>query len=274
MGFQNSTGLLSRVALIPVGVVDVFHGASGAVIHRLAEGDGGIQHLLAGGRRQVRGRGFLHHFLVAALQGTIPFAQGNHIAFAIPEYLDFHMAGPGDEALQEHAAVVEEALALAAHGFKGIPQFALAVAAGQADAATAGGFRQFPGPVLQAEFTHLVRGGADKGNAVGLAGLREVGILGEKTITRNNCFSAGVLGGRQNLGLVQIGFTGAVAGQGNRFIGQGHVQAVAVLMGIDGNTANTHDLEGANGADRDFASVGDQYFGKHRGFSPCERGVR
>src|SRR5690606_40610497 len=46
---------------------------------------------------------------------------------------------PGDEALQEHAAIIKEALALAAHGFKGFAQFAVAVAAGQADAATAGG---------------------------------------------------------------------------------------------------------------------------------------
>ncbi len=291
-----------EIELVPVGVVDVFHGTGGAVIHRLPKGDGRIQHFLAGVGRQVRGRGFFHHFLVPALQGAVPFAQGNHIACAIAEHLHFHMAGPGDEALQEHAAVVEETLALAAHGFKGIPEFAFAVAAGEADAATAGGafqhhrvaksvgglqsfleilqqtaarcqghtgsFRQFPGPVLQAELAHLVGGGADKGNTIGLAGLGKVGVLGKKAIPRNNRLGAGVLGGRQNLGLVEVGFAGAVTGQGDRFIGQGHMQAMAILVGIDSNTANAHGLEGANGADRDFAPVGDQYFAKHDGGSP------
>ena len=132
----------------------------------------------------------------------------------------------------------------------------------------ASGFRQFPGPVLQAELAHLLGRGANKGNAVGLAGLGEIGVLGEKAIPRNDRLGAGVPGGGKNLGLVEVGFAGPVAGQGHGFIGQGHVQAMAILVGIDSHAANAHGLEGANGADRNFAAVGDQDFAKHDGNFP------
>ena len=50
------------------------------------------------------------------------------------------------------------------------------------------------------------------------------------------------------------------------------MQAMAILVGVDGNTANAHGLEGANGANRDFAPVGDQYFREHGLESPVNPG--
>ena len=77
-----------------------------------------------------------------------------------------------------------------------------------------------------------------------------------------------MLGGGQNLGLVQVGFAGAFAHQRYGFIGGGDVQAVAVFMGVNGNAADAHGFEGTDGADGDFASVGDEDFLEHVVWSP------
>ncbi len=53
-----------------------------------------------------RGR-FLDHLLVAALHGTVPLAEMDHIAVAVGKDLHFDVAWRSDEAFDQHVIVAE-----------------------------------------------------------------------------------------------------------------------------------------------------------------------
>ncbi len=283
-----------EIEFVALVVVDVFHGAGGLVVHRLAQAHRAVVQFFPGGLGQIGGRGFLHHFLVAALQGAFALAQGQHLAVAVAEDLHFHMAGAGHEALDEDAAVGEKVFPHTLHRFKGVHQLLLVVAAAQADTAAAGGafqhdrvtdpgggtfrvvqalqqtgargqrhaggFRQGAGFVLEAEAAQLVRGRADKLNAGFRAGFGEVRVLGQKSVAGDDALGAGVLGGLQNQLAAQITLGGGLAAQRHRFIGGADVLAVAVGVGVDGHRGDAHLFESAANAYRDFPPVGDQNF--------------
>ena len=84
-------------------------------------------------------RCFFNHFLVPALGGTVSLAEGQNLAFAIAKQLHFHMAGMFHKFFQEHAVVAEVVLAQALDRLEALAQIVRAIAAGHANAATAGG---------------------------------------------------------------------------------------------------------------------------------------
>ena len=253
-----------EIELVAFVVVDIFHRAGGAVFDGPAQTHGAGMQLLAGGLGQVRGRGFFHHFLVAALQGTFPFAQGQHGAVAVTEDLYFHMTGAGHEAFDKDTAVREEAFSQAFYGFESGYQFAFIIAAGQTNATTASGalqhhriadiegglfrfvqalqqvgaggqghagfFGDGTGLMLEAELAKLFRGRADKGNAVGSAGFSKLGVFGKKAVAGDDGVGAGVFGGLQNQIRFQIAFCCGLAAQGYRFIRHADVLAVAIRL--------------------------------------------
>ncbi len=285
---------LQEIELVALVVVDVFHGAGGLVVHRLAQAHGAGVQLFPGGLGQAGGRGFLHHFLVAALQGAFALAQGQHLAVAVAEDLHFHMTGAGHEALDEDAAVGEKVFPHALHRFKGVHQLLFVIAAAQADAAAAGGalqhdgiadfgggafrfvqalqqagargqrhaggFRQGARFVLEAEAAQLVRGRADKPDAGFRAGFGEVRVLGQKAVAGDDALGAGVLGGLQNQLAAQITLGGGLAAQRHRFVGGADVLAVTVRVGVHRHRGDAHFLERAADAYRDLPPVGDQNF--------------
>ncbi|MOA11190.1 hypothetical protein D3C78_1311200 [compost metagenome] len=57
-----------KIKLVTRSVVDKFHGAGAAVVDRRPQRHCGLMQRLTRGGGQIRCRGFLHHFLVAALQ--------------------------------------------------------------------------------------------------------------------------------------------------------------------------------------------------------------
>ena len=128
-----------EIKFVSLVIVDIFHGAGGAVFHRLAQAGGAGMEFFAGGLGQVGCRGFFHYFLVAPLQGTLPLTQRQYGPVAVTENLHFHMAGAGDKTFNEDAAVGEEIFAQSFYGFIGGHQFGFIITARQADAATAGG---------------------------------------------------------------------------------------------------------------------------------------
>src|SRR5690606_14991602 len=95
----------------------------------------GIQHCPTCPCTDARSRSFLDHFLIAALERTVPLSQGHYPALAVSKDLDFHMTGAINEAFEKDAAVIEEILSLATHCFKRGDQLCFIVAAGEADAA-------------------------------------------------------------------------------------------------------------------------------------------
>ena len=53
------------------------------------------------------GRRFLEHLLVATLQGAVALVECDHVAVAVGQYLDLHVASTLQVALDEHRGVAE-----------------------------------------------------------------------------------------------------------------------------------------------------------------------
>ena len=165
----------------------------------------------------MRGRRFLDDFLVASLHGAIPLTQRDHLAFAIAKNLHFNMTCLVDIFFQEKPCILEIVLCQILDRFVSSGQFILIPAQAHADAAAASGafkhdgitdmlglmtrrfkiFQQisawqerhliFRGQsarcMFQAKGAHLLRGGADKANAVRDALFSKIGFLTEEAIT-------------------------------------------------------------------------------------------
>ena len=120
-------------------VVNEFDGAGVGVMNGFAEEGGGGEEALAGGVREAGGGGFFEDLLVAALGGAVAFAEGEDVALAVAEDLDFDVAGAGDEALEVDGGVAEVGLSEAGDGVEGVGKFSGGVADAHADAAAASG---------------------------------------------------------------------------------------------------------------------------------------
>ena len=125
---------LEKIEGIPTRLIDKFHRADAAILDPLPQADGRLAQALAGGSGQARGRCLLHHLLVAALQGAIPFPQGHHLAQTVADDLHLQVPGALDAAFHKQAVMLEEGRALAPHPVKGGGQLLGIVAATQADA--------------------------------------------------------------------------------------------------------------------------------------------
>ncbi|MNI26837.1 hypothetical protein D3C73_805540 [compost metagenome] len=287
-----------EVKVIAGSVVDEFHGAGAAVADRLAELHGGSMQAFAGGLRQVRRRGFLHDFLVAPLQRAITFTEGGNAALTVTKNLHFNVARLVDEAFEKHPGVTEKLLTHALDAVVGADQCVRIGAAGQADTTAAGrglehhrvtdpfgGFErlrkalqqararrhrhlgntcQLTGAVLEAELADLLASRANEGNAGRLAGIGEFSTFGEEAVTGVDRLGAGFPGGGEDLVDTQVTVGRLVATQGDGHVGVAYVLRITVGIGVDGDTLHAEALEGADGADCDLATVGDQYGSEHR----------
>ena len=105
---------------------------------------------------------------------------------------------------------------------------------------------------------------ADEGDAGIMAGLREIGILGEEAVAGMDAVGArGLRGGDQAL-VRQIALRGRRRTDVNRLVGQPHMQRVAVGVGIDGDRAQAQAARGADDAAGNLAAIGDQDGFEHR----------
>ncbi|MNN18246.1 hypothetical protein D3C81_1314520 [compost metagenome] len=209
------------------------------------------------------------------------------------------MAGALDVLLDEHAGIAEVVLPQALDRLEGLGQFRRAAAHAHADAAAAGGafqhhrvadflarfqrgveiFQQFgafqhrhavllgqrAGGVLETEHPQLLRGGADEGDAGGLAGLGEGCVLGEKAIAGVDGLGAALFGDSEDLVHHQVGGGGRAFAQREGFVGLLDMQAGGVGFGVDGHALDIQGAQGTQDAAGDGAAVGDQEFGEHGG---------
>ena len=74
--------------------VEKFEGARAAISDVVAGFDAGAGHLAAGRVVDIRRRRLFDDFLVPPLQGAVPIAQVDGLAFAVGDDLDFHVPRP------------------------------------------------------------------------------------------------------------------------------------------------------------------------------------
>ncbi len=114
--FHLQAGIhFQKVESVGVLIENEFHCAGIAVMHRLHKRTCSIVQFMANMIGQVGGRCFFQHFLVATLGGTVAFTEGNGLAFAITEYLDFNVTGASDIFFYKDAIIGKIVGAEAAH---------------------------------------------------------------------------------------------------------------------------------------------------------------
>ena len=301
---------LQEVEGAGVGVQHVLHRAGRAVGHGAAQAQGRVDQRGARFGRQVGGRSFFHHLLVAALGGTVALAQGHHLPAAVTEQLHLDVAGALDELFQEQACVLEVGTRQTRHSLEGRCHLGRVADQPHADAAATGralehhrvanalglaaglgqvgqqaaagqqwhtvGQRQLARGVLQAEGPHLRGRGADEGDAGGLAGLGKTGVLRQKAVAGVDGTGAGLLcRGQDGLG-VQVALRGRGRPDADGHIGLGHVGRVGIGLGIHGHRLQAQGLEAADDAAGDGAAVGDQdgVERRHGGVTSCQAAGR
>jgi len=286
-----------------VGVEQKLHGAGAAIADGPRRGHRGLAHLGAHDGRQAGCRRFLDHLLVAALQRAVALEQIHRAAVAVAEHLDLDVARPGQVFLHQHGVVAKGVPGLAPRGGQGLGEFsgtrhhahALAAAAG-------GGLEQHRvahgvGGLFQRRFIlvfavvagyqghagafHQALGGgfrahgrdrrgrrADEHDAGRGAGAGEGSVFRQKPVAGMDCLGAGLARGGDDLLGAQIGIARRRRADGHRLVGHGHVQCVAVGLGIDRDRVDAQAPGGADHPTGDLAAVGNQDLVEHGGRSP------
>ena len=274
-----------------------FHRARRPVLGAARQRTGGclqrLSHLLA----QVGRRCFLHHFLVAALQRTVALAQRQHAALPIAEDLHLNVAGIGDIAFKENAAIGEIGLCQPPHRLECVAQGISVGAHLHADAAPAGaalehhrvadprslgqgavqvsqqptarqerqaGFqRQGTGGVLQAKQTHLRGGGTEEDQAGGLASLHEGRIFGQEAVARVDGLRTHLPGGSNQSRRDQI--TGGHRGRpdADRLVGHRNMARFRICFGVHRYRGHAESAQRSDDAAGNGATVGNQDFRDH-----------
>ena len=226
-------------------------------------------------------------------------------AGGVADYLHLDVAGAGDETLDVDGVVAEGGAGLRAGALVGGGEFggvgddahATAAAAGdrfdddgtaiaeageeglgllERDRAVAAGeerdalgFGERACSGLVAEQFEGVDGGADEGDAGGLASSGEVGVFGEEAVAGVDGVAAEVGGGGDDLVDVEVGGC-AGASEGVGLVGFSEVGGLGVVFGADGDGGDVEFAGGAENADGNFATVGDEQFGqRHVGLPAC-----
>ena len=189
-------------------------------------------------------------------KGCLGFAHGRLVEFGNV----FHMPGDLDAAATTAMSRLDrhrQAMLLGkGHDFR--RRRHRAVAAGNQRRADAGS--DPPGLNLVAERFDDMRIRADPDQACIDDGAGKLSPLGQEAVTWMYGVGAGALGDADQLFDVEIGFRRPAAGQPIGLIRQLHEQCVHVRIGIDGNRADAMVAAGADDANGDFATVGNQHF--------------
>ena len=117
--------------------------------------------------------------------------------------------------------------------------------------------------LFQTHSARDVRFRADKLDFGRLAHFGEIGVLAQETVARMNGIDVGDLGRADHRRNVEIAARALCGTNANGFIGESHVQAVAIGLRVNGHGFDAKILAGANDANGDFASIGDQNFLEH-----------
>ena len=247
--------------------------------------------------------GFFQYFLVTPLQRAVALAEMDRLALAVAEHLEFDMPRIAEILFQIDGVVAERVLRFGPRLHHLRFQLVLRLDHLHAAPASPGGrldqhriadlcgdldrfFHAFDRAVgtrhqRQAELAgsalglHLVPhqpdmlgAGADPDDIVQLDDLGEPSILGQKPIARMNCIGVRQLGGRNDIGNVEIGIGGGGRADADRLVGQPHVHRIAVGGRMDCDRLDPHFVAGPMDAKRDLAPVGDQDLVERRLHAP------
>ena len=216
-------------------------------------------------------RRLFHHFLVATLHGAVTLAQIEGVALAVCQHLNFDVARVFQVLLHVDHVVLEE---LACFGFgqgNGARQFrfiahhahtATTTATGGlddhriADALGNGGvvlgvvvdgavrarytryarfLHRFDGRDLVTHQANGLGARADEDEAGFFDHFGEIGVLGEKAVTRVDGHCTGYLGGGDDGRDVEVGFSTGRSADTDGFVGQQHMFELPVGGGVNGH---------------------------------------
>ena len=282
------------------GIDNKLHRACAFVADGFGGAHSGIPHGRAHFIGHARCRGFLDDFLVAALQGTIPFEK-MHRLVAVTKHLNFDMAGLGYKFFDQNIRVSKSGAGLTTGAFQRGDKIAGLFNLAHAFATTAGdrldqnriadfigAFRQ-EGVILIAAViaghdrdtglfhqrfcrvleTHRpdrFRRRTDKDETGGLYRFDEIGVLGEKPIARMDRLRAGFKGGANNHIGFEIALGRSCAADMDRVIGHLDMAGSGIRVRIDRHASDTHATCGLYDPAGDFAAIGNQNRVKHRSF--------
>ncbi|KAK1238641.1 hypothetical protein MKX07_004217 [Trichoderma sp. CBMAI-0711] len=289
---------LHEVELAAVLVEDELDRAGADVAHGLGGLARLVPQVLPRGLVEVgRGR-LLEHLLVPPLDAAVALAQGDGVAVLVGKDLHLDVARAHNVLFDEHhlAALAkgrpglspralelrhelvllhDDAHALAAaaphaleqHGegdFFGIRQqlrLALLRAVVARHAGHAGGVHNLLAPGLVAHVGHGRGRRPDEDDALLLASLDELVVLGQEAVARVQRLDAVLLGQRNDLLAVEVAVGRA---ERERLEARRGVPRVGVDVGVHGRRLDAHALRGAVDAQRDLASVGDEHGAERR----------
>ena len=110
--------------------------------------------------------------------------------------------------------------------------------------------------------------GTDEAHAGSLAPIGEVGVLGQKSVTRMDRIGARALRDFDHAFGDQIRIAGGCRSARIGGIGEADVQRLAVSLGVDRDGRDLQLATSAHHANRDLASICDQYLLKHSRIVP------
>ena len=265
----------------------------------LGGGDRRLSHGLPEGRGERRRGRLFDDLLVAALDGTFPLQEVDHVSLPVGQDLEFDMAGLLEILLQVDIAVSEGAPGFACGREGGLPEFTrgphdphpLPAAAGRgldddriADllglAGQDVGIRlglHHAGDDRDVAFDHdpprdgLVpqvadgpAGRADEDHPLLLAPLRKEGILRQKPVAGMDGLGAGLFGRCHDAFDVEVALGRLGGTEADRLVRFEDVEGVPVRLGIDGHGPDAHFPAGGDDPHGNLAPVGDEYLVKHR----------
>ena len=293
--FHLNAGVhLDEVELARIHIHQEFDGACAFVVHVFADFLAQITEAFTLRGRQIWGRGAFDDLLVAALYRTVAFPEVINVTLFIAEDLHLDVAGT-----QNHLFQIAFAIAKGGFGFTAtFADFFLELCFvhDRAHAATAatprclehprvanfGGLhtdnihvfaqnfgcwndrnarlhRDLTRAGLIAKFAHGFRFGANKGDAVAITRINEIGVFRQKAVAGVDGVRAGHFGDADHLINREVGGNWAQSlANAVGFVSLKTVKAEFVFFGVDRNGLFPHLVRGPHNADRDFTTVGDQ----------------
>ena len=236
--------------------------------------------------------GLFEYFLVAALQGTVTFAQMDRVAFAIAEHLNFDVARRGQVLFDVNFVVAKVRLAFGtrcierlfhfSRVFRNLHTTTTATGSGFDDHGIADLFTDLQGRfqirhttvragnARHAQFFHGVFGGdlvahdadvfgagADKRQVVIFDDLYELRVFRQEAISGVDGLRTGYFAGCDDRGDRQIAVGGLRRADADGFIGHTHVHRIAVGSRVHRDGFDTHLAARTDDAKRNFTTVGD-----------------
>jgi len=291
---------LHEVEVFTVVIDEELDGAAVLIADLFADTDGGIAHLFAQGLGHLGAGALFDDLLVTPLHGAVALAEMDNIAESIRDDLKldvmrlfdqlFHVHGAVAKALEglqrsgleagdqsrfiEHGAHATTTTAGARLDDDGITDLASphegfflvmneAIGAGGDGHASGTGGRT--GYILVPHHGDDAGTGSDELDFALFADIRELGLFREESVAGMDGVHIGDLRRADDAADLQVALAAGAGADADGFIRQMDVHGVHVCLGINGDGFDIELFAGADDADGDLTTIGDEDFAKHEG---------